>query len=154
MNTYQITQEYSHDIVELWAVSEYYINQNLAATNDGSYTETHAIPELGLDKDAVEEIMETYWEEHGKLGPDYEAFEAELKASQIEDIREEHADEWVIVSDYYESETGSGFANTKYLQDSEEGETSQHGWYKATQIADLDSCYDDELHAWAAAKVN
>lgn len=139
-NKYTITTKQIYDVTEGWQVTEILANGEPHGFFDGfnGYTEH----KHNINPDDNDELVEFITE-----NCDHEGWDIvnELQNEQkIKDFCEEHAEEWVILVNQYESETGKGFANTYRLEWAEQGEESTHGWEVAQQLKDIDE------DTWAA----
>ena len=148
--THNITHEFSHDTREGWAVSEYYIDGEIAASNDGSYTTFHAV--RGMTKDEVEEYMHEYFAQNGKSDPDWDDYHDALTEDQAEWLRDEYGDNFILIKNSYESDNDPGFGNTYYIVDADEGDKSRGGWEKAQKLSELGNGWDSEIVGWATEK--
>jgi hypothetical protein len=139
----KITIEYSHDTREGWACAEFYLGEELLASNDGSDTTYHT------DDEGKLELLEEYFEKNGKADPDWDAYEKQLIKDQAEALRREHADEIVLICNGYETQSSKGFGNTYHIETACEGDESKFGWQKAKPISEIGTEFDAELVAWA-----
>ena len=137
------------DVMDGWAGCSLVCQSEVLCYFDEERIQGNPYP--GIHTDKLSKIIykndDFRGEIHGYIREAWQDYEVDKIEMQVEDIRENHGDEWVILHNDYERLAGEGFSNTFSVELAEKGQVSKYGWFEAIQIKDLNSAYDEELVA-------
>jgi hypothetical protein len=133
-----------------WEVVGLVINEKLVAKVDGiDQMKIHnkdIFSQVVTDEYDAEEIFVNEMRlEH--LG--WHNLAEKTREKEIENIRKELGDKWVLILNSNESETDEGFSDTYYIKDSKPNQKSPYGWRESSQVKNLPEHFNDELIQWA-----